>query len=215
MVKLKYDFIDSSTSNTSMANKESPITLEGKVRCGWCTSDQQYMDYHDQEWGRPVHEDQVLFEFLVLESFQAGLSWLTILRKRENFRKAFAGFDVKKVAQFDDKKVEALMLDEGIIRNRLKVHAAINNARLFIEIQREVGSFDQYIWAFVGGKPIVNHPQTLRDLAPSTDVSKTITKDLTKRGFKFVGGTIIYAYMQAVGMVDDHTADCWLRTRRK
>ena len=157
----------------------------------------------------------MLYEFLVLESFQAGLSWLTILRKRENFRKAFAGFDVKKVAKFDEKKVEALMQDEGIIRNRLKVHAAINNAKLFMEVQKEFGSFDKYIWAFVGGKPIVNNPKTLRDLTPTTDISKAITKDLSKRGFKFVGGTIMYAYMQAVGMVDDHTADCWIRTKRK
>ena len=198
-----------------MAKKEPAAISDGKVRCAWCTSDNVYMEYHDKEWGKPVHDDQVLYEFLVLESFQAGLSWLTILRKRENFRKAFAGFDVKKVAKFDEKKVEALMQDEGIIRNRLKVHAAINNAKLFMKVQKEFESFDKYIWGFTGGKPIVNNPKTLRDLTPTTDISKAITKDLSKRGFKFVGGTIMYAFMQAVGMVDDHTADCWIRTKRK
>ncbi len=196
-----------------MAQRSGLITSDTKIRCGWCTLDTIYMDYHDHEWGRPVHDDRVLFEFLVLESFQAGLSWLTILRKRENFRKAFAGFDVKKVAKFDEKKVEALMQDEGIIRNKLKIHASINNAKQFIAIQKEFGSFDQYIWGFVHGKPLVNKPQTIRHIAPSTDISKAITKDLTKRGFKFVGGTIMYAYMQAVGMVDDHVADCWVRTQ--
>lgn len=197
-----------------MAKKEILASADGTVRCAWCTSDADYIRYHDKEWGRPVHDDQVLFEFLVLESFQAGLSWLTILKKRENFRKAFADFDVKKVAKFDDKKVELLMQDEGIIRNRLKVQAAINNAKQFIAIQKEFGSFDKYIWGYVGGKPIVNNPKSMKDLAPSTDISKIITKDLTRRGFKFVGGTIMYAYMQAVGLVDDHIADCWMRTAR-
>ena len=188
---------------------------DGKVRCAWCTSDPDYLRYHDQEWGRPVHDDAVLFEFLVLESFQAGLSWLTILKKRENFRRAFAGFDVKKVARFDDKKVESLLQDEGIIRNRLKVAATINNAKQFIAVQKEFGSFDKYIWSFTEGKPIINNPSTLAHILPSSDVSKAITKDLTKRGFKFVGGTIMYAYMQAVGLVDDHVADCWVRTKKK
>ena len=194
-----------------MAKKVPRVISDGKVRCAWCTSQDIYIDYHDHEWGRPVHDDQVLFEFLVLESFQAGLSWITILKKRENFRKAFAGFDVKKVAKFDERKIEALMQDEGIIRNRLKVHAAINNAKFFIAIQKEFGSYDKYIWGFVGGKPIVNKPKTLNHIAPYTDISNTITKDLTKRGFKFVGGTIMYAFMQAVGLVDDHVADCWVR----
>ena len=194
-----------------MPKKDSLPASDDKVRCAWCTSDALYMDYHDHEWGRPVHDDEVLFEFLVLESFQAGLSWLTILRKRENFRKAFAGFDVKKVAKFDEKKIESLMQDEGIIRNRLKVHATINNAKQFMAVQKEFGSFDKYIWGFVGGKPIVNNPKTLSHIAPSTDISKSITKDLTRRGFKFVGGTIMYAFMQAVGIVDDHVADCWVR----
>jgi len=196
-----------------MPKKIDPAVSDGKVRCAWCTSDQIYKDYHDNEWGRPVHDDQKLFEFLVLEGFQAGLSWITILKKRENFRKAFAGFDVKKVAKFDEKKVESLMQDEGIIRNRLKVYATINNAKLFIAIQKEFGSFDKYIWGFVDGKPIINKPKTTKHIEPYTDVSKAITKDLTKRGFKFVGGTIMYAYMQAVGMVDDHVADCWVSVK--
>ena len=196
-----------------MATKNPDSKSDGKVRCGWCTSDSVYIDYHDREWGRAVHDDAVLFEFLVLESFQAGLSWLTILRKRENFRKAFSGFDVKKVAKFDEKKVESLLLDEGIIRNRLKVHATINNAKQFMAVQKEFGSFDKYIWEFVGGKPIINKPKTMKDLMPTSDISKAITKDLIKRGFKFVGGTIMYAYMQAVGLVDDHVADCWMGTK--
>lgn len=193
-----------------MAKKDTSAISDEKVRCGWCTSDPVYMDYHDHEWGRPVHEDRVLFEFLVLESFQAGLSWITILKKRENFRKAFAGFDVEKVARFDERKLAALMQDEGIIRNRLKIDAAVNNAKQFMAIQREFGSFDKYIWAFVGGKPVINRPPTLKHVPASTDISKAITKDLGKRGFKFLGGTIMYAYMQAVGMVDDHVQDCWV-----
>jgi DNA-3-methyladenine glycosylase I len=196
-----------------MAKNDPPLLSDGKVRCAWCTSDTIYIDYHDHEWGRPVHDDKVLFEFLVLESFQAGLSWLTILRKRENFRMAFAGFEVKKVARFDDKKMESLMQDEGIIRNRLKVHAAVNNAKQFMAVQKEFGSFDKYIWGFVGGKPIINNRKTLKDLVPVTDISKAITKDMTRRGFKFIGGTVMYAYMQAVGMVDDHVVDCWRANR--
>jgi DNA-3-methyladenine glycosylase I len=196
-----------------MAAKNLPIFSDRKVRCAWCTADADYIRYHDGEWGRPVHDDQVLFEFLVLESFQAGLSWLTILKKRENFRKAFAGFDVKKVAKFDRKKVEALMQDEGIIRNSLKINAAINNAKQFMMIQKEFGSFDKYIWGFVGGKPIINKPVSMYDLRSTSDISKIITKDLIKRGFKFVGGTIMYAWMQAVGLVDDHVSDCWAREK--
>ena len=181
-----------------MAKKEHPVITDGKVRCAWCTSDPDYIRYHDREWGRPVNDDQVLFEFLVLESFQAGLSWLTILKKRENFRKAFAGFDVKKVAKFDEKKVASLLKDDGIIRNKLKIAAAINNAKQFMAVQKEFGSFDKYIWGFVGGKQILNKNLTTKTIEPHTEVSKTITKDLTKRGFKFVGGTIMYAFMQAV-----------------
>jgi DNA-3-methyladenine glycosylase I len=189
--------------------KNPTVPKDSKIRCAWCTSDDIYIDYHDREWGVPVHDDRKLFEFIVLESFQAGLSWLTILRKRENFRKAFAGFDIRKVAKFDQKKVNALLLDEGIIRNKLKVYAAINNAQRVLEVQKEFGSFDKYIWSFTGGEPIVNHPASIRDLQPTTDISKAMTKDLTKRGFKFLGGTICYAFMQAVGIVDDHVNDCW------
>ncbi|MCW3127779.1 MAG: DNA-3-methyladenine glycosylase [Bacteroidetes bacterium] len=194
--------------------KKVTAVKDNKVRCAWCTSDEVYIEYHDKEWGVSVHDDQKLFEFIVLESFQAGLSWLTILKKRENFRKAFAGFDIKKVAKFDEKKVASLMQDEGIIRNSLKINAAINNAKRVLEVQKEFGSFNKYIWSFTGGKPLVNHPKTMRDLTPTTDISKAMTKDLLKRGFKFVGGTICYAFMQAVGIVDDHTMDCWKKSRK-
>jgi DNA-3-methyladenine glycosylase I len=158
-----------------------------------------------------VHDDKVLFEFLVLESFQAGLSWLTILRKRENFRRSFSGFDVKKIARYDETKIAELMTDEGIIRNRLKIEATINNAQKFMEVQKEFGSFDKYIWSFTGGIPVTNHPSTLKDIPASTTLSITVQKNLAKRGFKFLGGTIMYAYMQAVGIVNDHVADCWIR----
>ncbi len=183
-----------------------------KCRCGWCGTDPLYIKYHDEEWGKPVHDDKVLFEFLVLESFQAGLSWLTILRKRENFRKAFADFDVEKVAKFDEQKYEALMQDTGIVRNQLKIRAAINNAQRFIEIQKEFGSYDNYIWSFVDHKPIVNKPKTLKDLPAKTPLSDAMSKDMGKRGFKFRGSTICYAFMQAVGMVDDHLVDCWKKS---
>lgn len=183
-----------------------------KCRCGWCGTDPLYIKYHDEEWGKPVHDDKVLFEFMVLESFQAGLSWLTILRKRENFRKAFANFDVKKVANFDEQKYEALMQDTGIIRNQLKIRAAINNAKCFMEIQKEFGSYDKYIWSFVDHKPIVNKPKTLKDLPAKTELSDAMSKDMGKRGFKFRGSTICYAFMQAVGMVDDHLVDCWKKS---
>lgn len=190
--------------------------MKEKVRCGWSTKsgEQIYIEYHDMEWGTPVHDDAKLFEFLVLESFQAGLSWLTVLKKRENFRKAFAKFDVKKVAKFDAKKVEALMKDEGIIRNRLKIEAAINNAKCFMAVQKEFGSFDKYVWAFVGGKPIVNKRKSLAEVPPTTTISDTMSKDMGKRGFKFRGSTICYAFMQAVGMVDDHIDDCWKKRRK-
>ncbi len=197
--------------------KEAKYTgpKDGKVRCGWCLGDPIYVKYHDEEWGRPLHDDQLLFEFLVLESFQAGLSWLTILKKRENFRKAFAKFDVKKVAKFDEKKYETLMMDAGIIRNQLKIRAAINNAQRFIEIQKEFGTFDKYVWSFVGGKPLKNRLKTLRDIQPRTEISDAMSKDMGKRGFKFRGSTICYAFMQAVGMVDDHLESCWVRSKQK
>lgn len=180
-----------------------------KTRCFWAGTDPLYIAYHDNEWGKPVHDDKVLFEFLILESFQAGLSWLTILRKRENFRKAFANFDVKKVAKFDRAKVAALMLDAGIVRNRLKIEAAVNNAKLFIGIQKEFGSFDKYVWSFTGGKTIVNRPKDGSQLPAKTTISDAMSKDMGKRGFKFRGSTICYAFMQAVGIVDDHTIDCF------
>ena len=185
-----------------------------KKRCDWCLKDPIYIEYHDKEWGTPVHNDKILFEFLVLESFQAGLSWLTVLKKRENFRKAFANFDVKKVSKFNRKKFNSLMQDAGIIRNRLKIEAAINNASRFIEIQKEFGSFDKYVWSFVGGKTIVNKHKTLKDIPPTSKISDVMSEDMGKRGFKFRGTTICYAFMQAVGLVDDHLNDCWKKKKR-
>ncbi len=184
-----------------------------KKRCPWCLSDPLYIRYHDEEWGKPVHDDKLLFEFLVLESFQAGLSWFIVLKKRENFRKAFAGFEARKVAKFDSRKAEALMQDAGIIRNRLKIEAAINNAKRFLEIQKEFGSFDRYVWSFVGGKTVANKPKTLKDLRPTSPISDALSKDMGARGFKFRGSTIYYAFMQAVGLVDDHLSDCWRKKR--
>ena len=178
-------------------------------RCSWCGTDPLYIKYHDEEWGKPVYDDKILFEFLILESAQAGLSWITVLRKRENYRKAFADFDVQKVAKFNDADVERLLSDAGIIRNRLKISAAINNAKLFIEIQKEFGSFSNYIWGFLPEKkPIVNHFKELKDLPARTELSDTISKNMKKRGFKFFGTTICYAHMQATGMVNDHILDC-------
>jgi len=191
--------------NTGMSARKP----EEKPRCEWCLKDPLYIQYHDEEWGRPVHDDRMLFEFLILEGFQAGLSWLTVLKKRENFRAAFAGFDANKVARFDQKKVGRLMLDAGIIRNRLKIEAAINNARRFKEVQKEFGSFDKYVWSFTGGKTVVNKPRTLGDLPATSALSDAMSKDMGKRGFKFRGSTICYAFMQAVGLVDDHVVGCW------
>lgn len=182
-----------------------------KIRCKWCVGDALYEKYHDEEWGRPVKDDPTLFEFLILETFQAGLSWITILRKRENFRKAFDDFDYRKIADYDEAKIEELMQDPGIIRNRLKVLAAVSNARAFMEVQREFGSFSDYIWGFVDGKPIDNKLRNLSQAQATTPLSDTISKDLKKRGFKFVGSTVVYAHMQATGMVNDHVADCWTR----
>ncbi len=182
--------------------------MEAKIRCSWCEKDDLYRNYHDNEWGNPVYDDATLFEFLVLETFQAGLSWYTILSKRENFRKAFVQFDYKKVARFDEKKVLELMQDAGIIRNQLKIRATISNAIAFIKVQEEFGSFSKYIWDFVDHKPIVNSLRSTNAPA-TTPLSDTISKDLKKRGFKFVGSTVVYAHMQATGMVDDHADDCW------
>lgn len=178
-------------------------------RCGWVTNDPLYIEYHDKEWGVPVYDDVKLFEFLLLEFFQAGLSWLTILKKRENFRKAFDGFDYKKIARYDEKKLEQLLNDKGIIRNKLKINAAISNATAFMKVQEEFGSFSKYIWSFVDGKPIQNSYKSLKEVPANTPLSDKISKDLKKRGFKFVGSTVIYAHMQATGMVNDHTADCF------
>ena len=180
-----------------------------KQRCGWCKGDTLYEQYHDVEWGVPVKDDAILFEFLLLETFQAGLSWITILRKRENFRAAFDNFDYKKIAHYNQDKIESLLQDAGIIRNKLKVHSAINNAQAFIKVQQEFGSFSNYLWGFIDGKPIKNKVKNYKEAPPTTALSDSISKDLKKRGFKFVGSTVIYAKMQAVGMVNDHEMDCF------
>ncbi|WP_298238637.1 DNA-3-methyladenine glycosylase I [uncultured Algibacter sp.] len=180
-----------------------------KYRCNWCIGDPLYEAYHDQEWGVPVYDDATLFEFLILETFQAGLSWITVLRKRENFRNAFDNFDYKKIANYNQDKIDTLLQDAGIIRNKLKVKATITNAQSFMNIQDEFGSFSKYIWAFVDGKPIKNAFKNLSDIPANTPLSDTISKDLKKRGFKFVGTTVIYAHMQATGMVNDHETSCF------
>jgi DNA-3-methyladenine glycosylase I len=180
-----------------------------KQTCPWPAGDPLMNRYHDEEWGEPVHDEGKLFEFLILEGFQAGLSWLTILRKRENFRKAFDGFDFNKIARYGQRKIASLLKDEGIIRNRLKIEAAVANARAFLQVKEEFGTFDRYIWGFVGGKPIQNHFKSLAELPAKTDLSDLISKDLKKRGFKFVGSTIVYAHMQATGMVNDHLVGCF------
>jgi DNA-3-methyladenine glycosylase I len=180
-----------------------------KVRCGWAGADPLYVAYHDGEWGVPVYDDQRLFEFLILEGAQAGLSWITILRKREAYRKAFANFDPQKVARFNAKKLESLMQDAGIVRNRLKIESAVKNARAFLAVQEEHGSFSAYQWRFVEGKPLQNQRASMKDIPARTPVSDAFSKDLKKRGFNFVGSTIIYAHMQAVGMVNDHIDTCF------
>lgn len=180
-----------------------------KTRCPWAGDDPLYIRYHDEEWGVPVHDDRKLFEFLILEGAQAGLSWITILRKRENYRRLFAEFDPKKVAQFSTKDFERLMQDAGIVRNRLKIESTITNAQAFLKVQKEFGSFSKYSWEFVEGKPIQNKLKSLKEIAAKTDVSDKFSKDLKKRGFRFVGSTIIYAHMQAVGMVNDHLVSCF------
>ncbi len=183
--------------------------VKEKIRCGWCVGKPLYEQYHDEEWGKPVYDDQLQFEFLVLESAQAGLSWFTILQRREGYRKAFANFDYKKVAKYTDVKVEDLMQDTGIIRNRAKIKATINNAQRFQEIQKEFGSFSNYIWSFVGGKPIVNKWQILKEVPATTTESDALAKDMKKRGFQFLGSTTLYAHMQATGLVNDHLVDCY------
>lgn len=185
------------------------------TRCAWVSADPLYIAYHDTEWGVPVFDDGKLFEFLVLEGAQAGLSWLTVLKKRENYRKAFSGFDPVKVAAFDEKKIESLLQDPGIIRNRLKIRSAVTNAAAFLEVQKEFGSFAEYSWRFVGGMPRVNSFKSIKEVPARTPESDAFSSDLKKRGFKFVGSTIIYAHMQAVGMVNDHTLDCFRRAGAK
>lgn len=179
------------------------------TRCAWVSDDQLYCDYHDHEWGVPVHDDRLLFEFLILEGAQAGLSWITVLRKREAYRAAFENFDPAVVARFDEQKQAALLLNPGIIRNRLKVASTISNASAFLKVQEEFGSFDAYLWRFVEGRPIRNSWRNITEVPASTAVSDTLSRDLKKRGFRFVGSTICYAFMQAVGMVNDHTTDCF------
>ncbi len=183
------------------------------ARCGWAGTDPLYRAYHDEEWGVPLHDDRRLFEMLVLEGAQAGLAWITILRKRETYRRAFEGFDPERVARFDEPKVQALLQDAGIVRNRLKIEAAIGNARAFLAVQREFGSFDGYLWSHGDGKPKVNHWSSLAEVPAVTPEAEHLSRDLRKRGFRFVGPTIIYAFMQAVGLVDDHLTSCWKRAK--
>ena len=185
--------------------------METKQRCAWCEKDDLYRNYHDQEWGKPIYDDETIFEFLILESFQAGLSWYTILSKRENFRAAFDQFDYQKIAQYSEDKVEELIQNAGIIRNRLKILATINNAQKFMEVQKEFGSFSKYIWGFVNHEPIINRPKTLKEVPATTEISDALAKDLKKRGFKFMGSTVVYAHMQATGMVNDHVEDCFVK----
>lgn len=187
--------------------------METKYRCTWCEKDDLYRNYHDNEWGKPVYDDATLFEFLILETFQAGLSWYTVLAKRENFRSAFDNFDWNKIAQYSEEKMATLAEDSGIIRNKLKIKATVTNAQAFIKIQEEFGTFSKYIWRFVDGKPIDNTPKTMKDVKATTEISDLLSKDLKKRGFKFVGSTVVYAHMQATGMVNDHVINCFTRNK--
>lgn len=183
--------------------------MEELKRCGWCVGDSLYEAYHDNEWGVPLYDDEAIFEFLILETFQAGLSWITILRKRENFRKALDHFNYEKIANYSEEKIQELLQNPGIIRNKLKVRATVTNARAFMEIQKEFGSFSKYIWGFVDGKPIKNKVVNYKEAPTTTQISDRLSKDLKKRGFKFVGSTVVYAHMQATGMVNDHEIDCF------
>lgn len=180
-----------------------------KTRCAWVGTDELYQKYHDEEWGVPVKDDDKQFEFLILETFQAGLSWITILRKRENFRKAFDNFDYQKIAKYNEKKIQSLLQDEGIIRNKLKIRATVTNAQAFMKIQEEFGSFTDYIWNFVNHKPVVGKWKSIKGVPATTELSDKLSKDLKKRGFKFVGSTVVYAHLQATGLVNDHTVDCF------
>ena len=183
--------------------------MDNKIRCPWPANDKLYQDYHDKEWGVPVHNDRKLFEFLLLEGFQAGLSWRTILTKRQNFRKAFDNFDFNKIAKYDKRKINSLLKDAGIIRNKLKINSAVSNAKTFIAVRKEFGTFDKYIWGFVKGKQVKNKFKSLKEIPARTELSDLISKDLKKRGFNFVGSTIVYAHMQATGMVNDHLTNCF------
>ena len=185
--------------------------METKQRCAWCEKDDLYRNYHDNEWGKPVYDDATIFEFLILETFQAGLSWYTVLAKRENFRKAFDNFDLIKIANYSEDKMAELAEDAGIIRNKLKIRATVTNAQAFIKVQEEFGTFSKYIWGFVDGKPIDNQPKILGEVKATTPISDALSKDLKKRGFKFVGSTVMYAHMQATGMVNDHILECHTR----
>lgn len=180
-----------------------------KTRCGWVGKEDIYVKYHDEEWGVPVKDDDKQFEFLILETFQAGLSWITVLRKRENFRKAFDNFDYKKIARYNEDKIQSLLQDEGIVRNQLKVRATVTNAQAFMKIQEEFGSFTDYIWGFVNNQPINEKRKNLKEVPATTEISDKLSKDLKKRGFKFVGSTVVYAHLQATGLVNDHTVDCF------
>ena len=189
--------------------EDTTMSARTKTRCAWAGTDPLMVAYHDEEWGMPQHDDRRLFEFIVLEGAQAGLSWSTILNKRENYRRAFDRFDPMKIARYGARETKRLLADEGIVRNRLKIASAIRNARAFLEIQREFGSFDRYLWAFVDGKPVINRPRGLGDIVARTPLSDAISKDLKKRGFNFVGSTILYAFLQATGVVNDHAAGCF------
>lgn len=189
--------------------------MNNKKRCPWSGNEPIYIKYHDEEWGVPVHDDRHLFEMLILEGAQAGLSWITVLKKRENYRKAFDNFDAGKIAKYDDKKIEALLQNEGIIRNRLKIQSAITNAKAFLQVQKEFGSFDKYIWQFTGHKTLVNKRTSMKEIPARTPESDAMSKDLLKREFKFVGSTICYAFMQATGMVNDHLTDCFCYQQTK
>jgi DNA-3-methyladenine glycosylase I len=201
--------VDQATTDQEAAGPETASGVTEEGRCAWAGNDPLYVAYHDQEWGIPVHDDMKLFEMLTLEGAQAGLSWITILRKRENYRAAFDGFDPVKVAGYDEAKIAELLENPGIVRNRLKIRGTVQNARAFLEVQREFGSFDRYIWGFVNSRPIVNEPRTMSDIPARTAVSDVISKDLKKRGFTFIGSTIVYAHMQATGMVNDHVVTCF------
>jgi DNA-3-methyladenine glycosylase I len=201
---------ESSNRETPLAWRHAELARhsDGRARCPWCGEDELYVAYHDDEWGRPELSSKALFEKLVLDGFQAGLSWIVILRKRESFRKAFEGFDPERVARFDSARVETLLADASIVRNRAKIEGAILSARAFLEIEAKTG-FSRYLWDFVDGAPIVNRPKRMRDVPAQTPLSERLSKDLKGRGFRFCGPTVVYAFMQAVGMVDDHLEDCW------